>query len=70
MLLKNDHSTWILTLFQATKAHKKLGWEPKISFQELVKEMVEEDYKISKRNELIRNNGYEILDYYEWKKIL
>ena len=37
----------------------------KAEFKQLIKEMVEEDYKISKRNELIRNNGYEILDYYE-----
>ncbi|MBO8219517.1 GDP-mannose 4,6-dehydratase [Prochlorococcus marinus] len=52
-------------LGDATKAHEKLGWKPKISFQNLVEEMVEEDYKISKRNELIRNSGYSILDYYE-----
>ena len=52
-------------LGDATKAHEKLGWKPKISFQKLVEEMVEEDYKISKRNELIRNSGYSILDHYE-----
>ena len=52
-------------LGDASKAHEKLGWKPKISFQNLVEEMVEEDYKISKRNELIRNSGYSILDYYE-----
>ena len=32
----------------------------KISFRNLVEEMVQEDYKISKRNELIRNSGYSI----------
>ena len=52
-------------LGDASKAQKKLGWVPKISFQKLVEEMVEEDYKISKRNQLIRNNGYSILDYNE-----
>ena len=29
----------------ASKAKKILGWEPKISFEALVKEMVEEDLK-------------------------
>ena len=28
-----------------TKAKKKLGWEPKVSFEELVKMMVDEDNK-------------------------
>jgi len=32
-------------LGDASKAKKKLGWEPKISFEELVKEMVEKDLK-------------------------
>ena len=32
-------------LGDASKAKKDLGWEPKISFEELVKEMVEEDLK-------------------------
>ncbi len=47
------------------KAKKKLGWEPKISFQELVSEMVNEDLKIAKRNELIKKHGYSILDFHE-----
>jgi GDPmannose 4,6-dehydratase len=32
-------------LGDASKAKKKLGWEPKISFEELVKEMVQKDLK-------------------------
>ena len=32
-------------LGDASKAKKELGWEPKISFEELVKEMVEKDLK-------------------------
>ena len=30
------------------KAKKKLGWAPKISFEELVKEMIDEDLKLAK----------------------
>ena len=38
-------------LGDASKAKKKLGWKPKISFEDLVKEMVEEDLKsISQKN--------------------
>jgi GDPmannose 4,6-dehydratase len=33
-------------LGDATKAKEKLNWTPKISFEELVKEMVEEDFKL------------------------
>ena len=49
----------------ASKAKRKLGWSPIISFEELVSEMVEEDFKLSKRNELIKRNGYKILDSFE-----
>ena len=47
------------------KAKKKLGWEPKISFKDLVREMVNEDLKIAQRNELIKKHGYSIFDYHE-----
>ena len=32
-----------------TKAKEKLGWEPKTSFEELVKLMVDHDIKLAKR---------------------
>jgi len=32
-------------LGDATKAKSKLGWEPKVTFEELVKMMVDEDYR-------------------------
>jgi len=36
-------------LGDSSKAKKKLNWKPKISFQQLVKEMVKEDLKIAKK---------------------
>ena len=36
-------------LGDATKAKEKLNWSPKISFEELVKEMVEEDLKLANK---------------------
>ena len=42
-------------LGDASKAKDKLGWSPKISFEELVKEMVSEDLKLVKNNQLIND---------------
>ena len=48
-----------------TKAHQKLGWKPKISFNELVAEMVREDLKGAERDELVKKHGYAAFDYNE-----
>ena len=48
-----------------TKAKEKLGWTPKITFHELVAEMVREDYKSAKRDELVKEHGYQAMDYHE-----
>jgi GDPmannose 4,6-dehydratase len=47
------------------KAKRKLGWTPKISFRELVREMVCEDLKSAERDELIKRHGYKAMDYHE-----
>jgi GDPmannose 4,6-dehydratase len=51
-------------LGDATKAREKLGWTPKISFAELVAEMVREDLKAAERDELIKKHGYQALDIF------
>jgi GDPmannose 4,6-dehydratase len=43
-----------------TKAKDKLGWTPKISFKELVVEMVREDFKTAERDELVKKSGYKV----------
>ncbi len=48
-----------------TKAREKLGWTPKISFRELVAEMVREDLKTAERDELVKKHGYKTFDYNE-----
>ena len=40
-------------LGDASKAKKKLNWSPKISFEQLVEEMVDEDLKAAKNDQLI-----------------
>jgi GDPmannose 4,6-dehydratase len=48
-----------------SKAKQKLGWSPKITFHELVAEMVREDFKSAQRDELIKKHGYQAMDYHE-----
>jgi len=48
-----------------TKAREKLGWEAKMSFNDLVKIMVEEDLKEAERDALIEKQGYKIYNHYE-----
>ena len=43
-----------------TEAKNKLGWVPKISAQEMCKEMVAEDYKEVQRNTLLKDNGFDV----------
>jgi GDPmannose 4,6-dehydratase len=52
-------------LGDASKAKEKLGWTAKISFNELVKEMVLEDYKAAQRDELMKQHGFKAMNYYE-----
>ena len=48
-----------------TKAREKLGWMPRITFHELVAEMVREDLKFAERDELVKHHGYIAMDYNE-----
>jgi GDPmannose 4,6-dehydratase len=52
-------------LGDASKAREKLGWKSKVSFQELIAEMVEEDLKLAKRDALVRANGFRAVHHYE-----
>jgi GDPmannose 4,6-dehydratase len=48
-----------------SKAKNKLGWYAKISFTELVEEMVTEDLKSAERDELVKRHGHRPYDYHE-----
>jgi GDPmannose 4,6-dehydratase len=41
-----------------TKAHEHLGWEPKVTFEELVEEMTSADLKDAQKVKHIRDGGY------------
>ncbi len=52
-------------LGDAGKARAKLGWTPKIRFQELVAEMMREDLKSAERDELVKKHGFAAYDHHE-----
>ena len=52
-------------LGDASKAREKLGWEPKTDFGQLVAEMMQEDFKSAKRDELVKSHGFSAYDYHE-----
>ncbi len=47
------------------RAKARLGWEPRITFRELVTEMVKVDLEEARRDALCQQEGFEIKDYYE-----
>ena len=47
-------------LGDASKAKARLGWQPEISFSQLVREMVAEDLRLAQRDELIKRHGHAI----------
>ena len=52
-------------LGDATKAKEKLGWEPKISFDEIVKEMTAADLEEAEKEKLYKDKGFETFHHYE-----
>ena len=48
-----------------SKAKKKLGWEAKVSFDDLVKIMVREDLKEAERDQLCKDAGFSLYTHYE-----
>ena len=48
-------------LGDATKAKEKLGWVPKITFEEMVHEMMENDLNLAQRDTLIKEHGFKAI---------
>lgn len=48
-----------------SKAKKKLGWVPKTSFEQMVKEMVVADLEDAEKDQLCRKHGFNTFDYHE-----
>jgi GDPmannose 4,6-dehydratase len=54
-----------LLIGDATKAHEKLGWQPKYDLKKLIRDMVKADLELMKREKYISDGGYNTLNYYE-----
>jgi GDPmannose 4,6-dehydratase len=54
-----------LLIGDPTKAQTQLGWKPKYDLPALVKEMVIADLKLFKREKLLKDAGYDVLNQYE-----
>lgn len=54
-----------LLIGDAAKAKEKLGWVPKYSLADMVKEMVESDLRLFEKQQFLKNNGYDIRNEFE-----
>jgi len=45
-----------------TKAKEKLGWEPKLTFEEMVKSMVKQDLDGAKAYQIVKDHGFDVVD--------
>jgi GDPmannose 4,6-dehydratase len=49
----------------ADKARRELGWKPETGFDDLVKEMVQEDLTLARRDALVAREGFRMAEPYE-----
>lgn len=54
-----------LLIGDATKAKTLLGWEPLYSLDDLIKDMMASDLKLMRKEQHLKNGGFNILNYYE-----
>lgn len=54
-----------LLIGDASKAEKILGWKPKHTLQDLVKDMVQADLELFRKDLAIKQQGFEVKNYYE-----
>lgn len=49
----------------ATKCREKLNWQPKYTLQDLVKEMMEHDLHLFKKDQFLKDGGFDTLNTFE-----
>jgi GDPmannose 4,6-dehydratase len=54
-----------LLIGDASKARTKLGWEPKYRLEDMVKEMVASDLELFRKNQILKEAGFDILNQHE-----
>ncbi len=54
-----------LLIGDASKAKNKLGWVPEYDLQDLVKDMMSSDVELMRKDQHLKEGGYQILNYFE-----
>lgn len=54
-----------LLIGDASKAKKNMGWEPKYTLEQLVKEMMAADVKLFKKNKYLLDGGHDVMNFHE-----
>jgi len=54
-----------LLLGDPSKAEKQLGWKPKYDLKMLVKEMMESDLELFRKDKYLKDGGHNVLNYHE-----
>ncbi len=64
-IFKGSNSIKSGTCWSQRPGLKKLGWEPGISFEEMVREMVRYDLQLARKDKLCGDHGFEVCNYHE-----
>ncbi|TXD55980.1 hypothetical protein ES044_17525 [Polaribacter sp. IC066] len=54
-----------LLIGDPTKANTKLGWLPEHDLASLVKDMMQSDFMLMKKDQFLKDNGFITLNYFE-----
>jgi GDPmannose 4,6-dehydratase len=54
-----------LLLGDPTKANTKLGWQPEHNLASLVKDMIENDLKLARKERYLKDGGFRVMNYFE-----
>jgi GDPmannose 4,6-dehydratase len=54
-----------LLIGDASKAKNKLGWVPEFDLKDLVKDMMQSDVKLMKKDQYLKDGGYQTFNYFE-----
>jgi GDPmannose 4,6-dehydratase len=54
-----------LLIGDPSKSNNKLGWIPKYDLQGLVKDMIQSDLHLTKKDQYLKDGGYQTMNYFE-----
>jgi len=54
-----------ILLGDSSKAKEKLGWQPKVTFRELISKMVREDIREAEKDVSLKKHGFDTYNHFE-----